>query len=236
MTIMLDGKAVVITGGFGALGVSVAEAVLKAGATVAAIDRLGSEAMPRFSPGIRVWSGIDLGSSNAAIAVFNSIALALGGIDAVVNIAGGFQWEEFADGNIETWDFLYNINLRTALSATKCALPHLLQRAAERGARIVNIGAAAAGNAARGMGAYAASKAGVSKFTESLAAELKDDGVTVNAILPSIIDTPANRANMPDADFARWVTPQQVADVIVFLLSAKSSAITGALIPVTGRV
>jgi NAD(P)-dependent dehydrogenase (short-subunit alcohol dehydrogenase family) len=100
----------------------------------------------------------------------------------------------------------------------------------------VNIGAAGAIKAAAGMGAYAASKAGVAKLTESLADELKDRGVTVNAVLPSIIDTPVNRADMPTADFDRWVRPEQIADLIVFLLSDRSSAITGALIPITGRV
>jgi NAD(P)-dependent dehydrogenase (short-subunit alcohol dehydrogenase family) len=86
------------------------------------------------------------------------------------------------------------------------------------------------------MGAYTASKAGVAKFTEALAEELKDRNITVNAVLPSTIDTPANRADMPTADFSRWVTPQAIADVIVFLLSGQARAVTGALIPVSGRV
>jgi len=105
------------------------------------------------------------------------------------------------------------------------------------GGRIVNIGAGAAvARAAAGMGAYTASKAGVAKFTEALAEELKDRNITVNAVLPSTIDTPANRADMPKADFSRWVTPQAIADVIVFLLSEQARAVTGALIPVSGRV
>ena len=86
------------------------------------------------------------------------------------------------------------------------------------------------------MGAYAASKAGVARFTEALAEELKDDRITVNAVLPSIIDTPPNRADMPTSDFERWVKPAQLADVIVFLLSDQAAAITGALLPVVGRV
>jgi NAD(P)-dependent dehydrogenase (short-subunit alcohol dehydrogenase family) len=236
MTKILAGKSIVITGAFGSLGTAVAEAALEAGATIAAVDRLEQARTVTFTTGIRAWGGVDLGNSAAAEAVFKSIADAFGAIDALVNVAGGFRWETFADGNIETWDLLYNINLRTALSATKSALPHLLKRGCDRGARIVNIGAAAAANAGRGMGAYAASKSGVSRFTESLAAELKDSGITVNAILPGIIDTPSNRADRPNADFARWVTSQQVADVIVFLLSSRSSAINGASIPLMGRV
>ena len=121
---------------------------------------------------------------------------------------------------------------RTVVAASMAALPHLPDG---RG-RIVNIGANSALKAGAGVGAYTASKAGVMRLTESLAEELKPRGITVNALLPSIIDTPPNRADMPDADFDRWVKPEQLAEVIVFLLSDAASAITGALIPVTGRV
>jgi NAD(P)-dependent dehydrogenase (short-subunit alcohol dehydrogenase family) len=155
-----------------------------------------------------------------------------GGIDALVNVAGGFRWELLRDGEVETWDELYAINLRTAVVACKAALPALLERG--RG-RIINVGAGAAARAAAGMGAYAASKSGVERLTESLAAELRDRGVTVNAVLPGIIDTPRNRADMPDADFARWVAPEAIADVIVFLASDAARAVTGAAVPVFGR-
>jgi NAD(P)-dependent dehydrogenase (short-subunit alcohol dehydrogenase family) len=145
--------------------------------------------------------------------------------------SAGFRWETVADGQLDTWDTLYQLNLRTAVAASQAALPFLPD-----GGRIVNIGANGATKAGAGMGAYAASKAGVARFTEALAEELKDRGITVNALLPSIIDTPPNRADMPKADFSRWVQPSQLADAIVFLLSDKASAITGALIPVVGRV
>jgi NAD(P)-dependent dehydrogenase (short-subunit alcohol dehydrogenase family) len=102
--------------------------------------------------------------------------------------------------------------------------------------RIVNIGAAGAAKAGKGTGAYAASKAGVAKLTEALAEELKDQGINVNAVLPSILDTAPNRADMPDADFTRWVAPAALADVVVFLASNGARAITGASIPVSGRV
>ena len=105
-----------------------------------------------------------------------------------------------------------------------------------RGGAIVNVGAAATARAAMGMGAYTASKSGVARLTEALAEELKEEGVRVNAILPSIIDTPTNRADMPDADVAKWVSPAQLAGVVAFLLSSDAMPITGALIPVTGRV
>jgi NAD(P)-dependent dehydrogenase (short-subunit alcohol dehydrogenase family) len=102
--------------------------------------------------------------------------------------------------------------------------------------RTVNVGAAAAAKAGTGMGAYTASKAGVAKLTEALAEELKDKRINVNAVLPTIIDTPANRADMPKADFTRWVAPEALADVIVFLSTHASRAITGASILVSGRV
>jgi len=233
----LKGKTIVITGAFGTLGAVVADAVRVAGAKVAAVDRVEQAKAPAFTAGITAFGGVDLGTPAAAEAAFKTIADTLGGIDGLVNIAGGFRWEKIADGHVDTWDLLYNINLKTALSATKGALPHLLKGAAVHGSgRIVNIGAAGAIKAGLGMGAYAASKAGVAKLTEALAEELKDSGITVNAIQPSIIDTAPNRTDMPDADFTRWVKPQQLADIIVFLLSAQASAITGALIPVTGRV
>jgi NAD(P)-dependent dehydrogenase (short-subunit alcohol dehydrogenase family) len=127
---------------------------------------------------------------------------------------------------------VYQMNLRTALIASRAALP--LFRTS--GVAIVNIGAAAARKAGLGMGAYAASKAGVARMTESLAEELKDKKIRVNAVLPSIIDTPANRKEMPDAAFDRWVTPASLAGVIKFLLSPAARDITGAVIPVTGRV
>ena len=127
---------------------------------------------------------------------------------------------------------MYALNVLTALNTSRAAIPHL---AASRSARIVNIGAMGALQAGSGMGAYAASKAGVHRLTEALAAEWKGK-ITVNAVLPSTIDTAANRASMPKADFAKWVTPRELADVILFLASDAASAVNGALLPVSGRV
>lgn len=220
---------VVVTGGFGALGRKVVAVLRAGGARVAVLDHAPAPAdvaAPAFG-------GVDLADEAAARQAIEQAVQALGGLDALVNIAGGFSWETVADGHLETWDRLYRLNLRTALAASQAALPHLLSAG---GGRIVNIGAAAAAKAATGMGAYAASKAGVARLTEALAEEFKDRGITVNALLPSIIDTPANRKDMPDADASRWVTPAQLAGVVQFLLSEPAAAITGALIPVTGRV
>ncbi|HET9836325.1 MAG TPA: SDR family oxidoreductase [Rhodanobacteraceae bacterium] len=224
----LEGKRIAITGAFGSLGAAAVQAALAAGAQVAAIDRADP---PADTHGVRAIGGVDLADAAQAKAAIDDAARALGGLDALVNIAGTFRFETLADGSPDTWDLLYRINVRTAVAASKAALAHLPD-----GGRIVNIGAASALKAGAGVGAYTASKAGVLRLTESLAEELKPRGITVNAVLPSIIDTPPNRRDMPKADFAKWVRPEQLADVIVFLLSDRASAITGALIPVTGRV
>jgi NAD(P)-dependent dehydrogenase (short-subunit alcohol dehydrogenase family) len=229
----LQGKRVAVTGAFGSLGVAVVNALQTAGAEVAAIDRADAPPASASLSKAHLFGGVDLGAADAAQSALTKAAQALGGLDALVNIAGAFRWEKLESGSLDTWDLLYRINLRTAVAASKAALPFLFE---SRGGRIVNIGAMGAVKAGAGMGAYAASKAGVAKLTEALAEELKDRGITVNALLPSTIDTPPNRADMPKADFERWVKPAQLADVIVFLLSDHASAITGALIPVVGRV
>lgn len=227
----LDGKRVVVTGGFGALGRVVGQVLTRHGARVAL---LGHSVVPADRPAVAmVLGGVDLTQAEASNAAFAQAGAALGGLDGLVNVAGGFRWETVAAGSVDTWDALYEMNLRTAVLATRAALPQLL---AGGGGRIVNVGAYAAQKAGAGMGAYAASKAGVARLTEALAEELKDQGVTVNAVLPSILDTPANRADMPQADFSRWVQPVQLAEVIAFLLQDAAAAVTGALIPVRGRV
>jgi len=227
----LTGKRIAITGAFGSLGAVVVQTALAAGARVAAIDRADEPPAGIDLGAAGRFGGIDLADADQAKAALDEAAMTMGGLDALVNIAGTFRFETLVDGGAETWDLLYRVNLRTAVAASKAALAHLPD-----GGRIVNIGAAGALKAGAGMGAYAASKSGVMRFTESLAEELKPRGITVNAVLPSIIDTPPNRRDMPKAEFGKWVKPSQLADVIVFLLSDQASAITGALIPVTGRV
>ena len=154
-------------------------------------------------------------------------------MDGLINVAGGFRWEKIAGGTLAGWDAMFALNLKTLVISCQAALPYLPQTG---GGRIVNVGSLAAVKAGAGMGAYAASKAGVAKLTEALAEELKDKQITVNAILPSILDTPKNRLDMPKADFTRWVTPTEAAEVIAFLVSDAARAVTGALIPVAGRV
>ncbi|GBH26694.1 SDR family NAD(P)-dependent oxidoreductase [Burkholderia vietnamiensis] len=232
----LQGKAVAITGGFGHLGVATAAWLGGRGARVALIGR-GPAPEPQALPDIPADAlrigGIDLVDPQAAVRALETVNREFGKVDALLNIAGAFVWQTIADGDAATWDRMYDLNVKTALNASKAALPYLIASGA---GRIVNIGAGAASQAGAGMGAYAAAKAGVARLTEALAAELPDRGVTVNALLPSIIDTPPNRADMPDADFSRWVRPEQRAATIGFLLSDDAQASTGASIPVSGRV
>lgn len=222
-------RAIVVTGGRGALGQAVVDAALAAGLRVASIDH-ASDAAPR--EGVLEIGGVDLTDAAQAKAAIDRAAERFGALDALINIAGGFVWQT-VDDDRPAWDRMHALNVSTAVNTSRAALPHL--KASAEG-RIVNIGANGALKAAAGMGAYAAAKSGVHRLTEALAEELKTTSVTVNAVLPSIIDTPANRKDMPDADPAAWVAPADLAAVILFLASPDSRAVTGALIPVTGRV
>jgi NAD(P)-dependent dehydrogenase (short-subunit alcohol dehydrogenase family) len=222
-------KVVVVTGSGGVLGRAVAAALNADGAKLALLDHSHE---PATLPGALHYGGIDLTVEDAARSVMERVFKDAGRIDCLINVAGAFRFEKLTGGTLDSWDSMYRLNLRTAVASCQAALPYLTQG----GGRIVNVAAMAAGHATSGMGAYAASKAGVVKLTEALADELKDRGITVNAILPSILDTPKNRLDMPQSDFTRWVTPAEAADVIAFLVSDAARAVTGALIPVVGRL
>lgn len=223
-----------ITGASGVLGSAVAKAVVAQGCRVALIDHLHHTPHGLVDgDNVLILGGVDLTDAESAKAAIEAAAARFGGLDVVLNIAGGFSWETVEGGGWETWHRLFLLNVQTAANVCRAAIPHLKR---SKAGRIVNVGANGAVKASLGMGAYAASKAGVHRLTEALSEELKASGVTVNAVLPSIIDTPANRADMPKADFATWVTPEELTAVMLFLAGEKASAVTGALIPVTGRV
>jgi NAD(P)-dependent dehydrogenase (short-subunit alcohol dehydrogenase family) len=231
-----SGKVVVVTGAFGVLGAAVARSFAAQGARLALLDIAihPPEALAaEFGDQHLLIGGVDLGELESSRRAMAAAAMRFGGIDVLVNVAGGFRWQTLLEGDVETWDQLYRMNLRTAVVACKVALPALIERG--RGA-IVNVGAGAAARATAGMGAYAASKVGVQRLTESLADEMKEHGIRVNAVLPSIIDTPRNRADMPTADHTRWVRPEALAEAVMFLASDAASAVTGAALPVSGRV
>jgi len=230
----MAGRVVVITGAFGVLGQAVAKAAAAQGARLALLD-FAADAPAALPSGddVLVLGGVDLTDAVSAGAAMDAVADRFGGIDALLNIAGGFTWETLQDGSIGSWPAMYKLNVVTAANASRSAIPHLKRSGA---GRIVNVGSAAALKAAMGMGAYAAAKAGVHSLTQALSEELKGDDITVNAVLPSILDTPTNRADMPDANVATWVAPQDLAAVMLFLASEEARAVTGALLPVTGRV
>lgn len=219
---------VIVTGGFGALGRQVAKAFADQGHTVCRVD-YAANAPDSNNSGIDL-AGIDLTESADCEHAVAAAKEAMGGIDVLVNIAGGFAWESLEEGGMDTWSRMYAMNVLTAATMSKATLPVIKN---SKAGRIVNIGAVGALSSDAGLGAYSASKAGVHRLTESLAKELQGSSVTVNAVMPTIIDTPANRDAMPDADTSDWVTPAAIADVILFLSSSAARSITGALVPVS---
>jgi NAD(P)-dependent dehydrogenase (short-subunit alcohol dehydrogenase family) len=217
---------ILVTGAAGVLGQAVIATLVARGEAVAAVDL--APMIPAAGQRVSV-GGIDLADATAGAALAAQLD---GPLNGLVNVAGGFVWETVGEGGWASWERMYRINVQTAFEATRLALPALRT---SRGA-IVNVSAAATARAGAGMGAYTAAKSAVSRLTEALAAEELTNGVRVNAVMPSVIDTPANRRDMPDADPSRWVSPSEIAEVVAFLLSPAASGVTGALVPVVGRV
>lgn len=215
----------VITGAAGALGSAAAAHFAAAGATLALLDVAPIEG-PHHA---QVCDLTDADACREAVAV---IEREVGPIAVLANIAGGFAMGEAVhETSAKTWDFLMGLNAHSVLNMARAVVPHMLERG--RG-RIVNIGAGPGQHGVAQLGAYSASKSVVIRLTEAMAGELKTRGINVNCILPSVIDTPANRESMPDADFTTWVTPEAMAKVIAFLASADADPIHGAALPVTG--
>jgi NAD(P)-dependent dehydrogenase (short-subunit alcohol dehydrogenase family) len=226
---------VLVTGAAGNLGRAVALHFAARGAPLALLDRdHAALAALAGNAGEALPLATDLLDAAAVARAVEATVARFGGVAAAINLAGGFTMGEAVHATAAaTWQQMLDLNVRTMLNVAAAVVP-VMQRA-RRGA-IVNVGAASAQRGAANMGAYIAAKSTVMRLTESMSAELRDDGIRVNAVLPSIIDTPANRASMPDADFTRWVAPEALAAVIGFLASDDARAIHGANIPVTGRV
>jgi NAD(P)-dependent dehydrogenase (short-subunit alcohol dehydrogenase family) len=221
---MLDNTRIVITGAAGTLGQAVAKLASNYGATVIGLDIVDADNLPNVTEYHRV----DLLDSEQAASCIISIAP----FDALLNIAGGFTMgADAADPSDEQWDWMFKINVDTLRNAVKASVPIFRSNG---GGKIVNIGALGALSGQAGMSAYCCAKSSVMRLTESLSEELKQGGINVNAVLPSIIDTPVNREAMPDADFSEWVSPEKLAEVICFLASEKASAVHGVLLPVKG--
>ena len=229
-----NNQVVLVTGACGNLGQAVAARFREAGATLVLLDldREGlRQAYGEETLQLRFAAADLLDRAEVAAAIKDAVDQ-YGRIDVLCNIAGGFRMghavHETPD---QEWNFLFDLNARSVLHAVHAVVPHML--AAGRG-RIVNVGAASALKGMARMGAYCASKDVVIRITEAMSAELRDSNINVNCVLPSIIDTPENRAAMPGADPARWVAPDALASVIAFLASEDAQAIHGAAIPVVG--
>lgn len=216
-----NGVHVTVTGAAGVLGKAVSEAFQAAGAIVTGIDVIEAE------------TSFELHQADLMNPVTTKRVVAeIGRIDVLANIAGGFTMGDTVETTSdETWDFMYNLNARTVFNMLRAVIPQMIER--EQG-KIINIGARNALTGVGNMAAYSASKSVVIKLTESLSEEVKAKNINVNCILPSIIDTPRNRSDMPTADFSSWVTPTAMAKVVMFLASNDANPIHGAALPVTG--
>jgi NAD(P)-dependent dehydrogenase (short-subunit alcohol dehydrogenase family) len=239
VTMLLSGKTAIVTGGAGALGSAVVKGLLEAGARVAApIRKPGELERLRQSAGLdpkAPLSGeqLDLTDEAAVLREFSRVAKESGGLDILVNAAGGFAGGKPAHETAwSVWQQQLDLNLKTTVLSSRAAAIQMLESG---GGAIVNVSSRPATEDGKDLAAYAAAKRGVLQLTEAMAAELRNAGVTVNAILPSIIDTPANRASMPEADFSRWPKPEEIARVILFLVGPDARLISGAHIPVYGR-
>jgi NAD(P)-dependent dehydrogenase (short-subunit alcohol dehydrogenase family) len=227
-------RTVLITGAAGHLGRAVAAAFDAGGANLVLVDRDRAllEAAFGADSGQRLLAPCNLIDSGQVQAAVDSALARFGRIDVLCNIAGGFRMGEAVhETSDSTWDFLIDLNARTLLHAARAVVPAMLR---QRSGKVVNVGAASALKGLARMGAYTASKSVVVRLTEAMAAELRDEGINVNCVLPTIIDTPDNRAAMPDADPARWVDPADLAAVITFLASDAARAVHGAALPVSG--
>jgi NAD(P)-dependent dehydrogenase (short-subunit alcohol dehydrogenase family) len=230
----MPGPVVVITGASGNLGRALVAAFAAKDAQLALVDRRRDrlDAVYGAEDARRLHVAANLANADAVEAAARATTDRFGRVDALCNIAGGFRMgspvHETSDAD---WSFLFDINARTVLHAARAFVPRML---AAGGGTIVNVGAIAAQTGAAGMGAYVASKSAVIRLTETMSAELREKNINVNCVLPTIIDTPENRKAMPDADPRKWVAPEDLANVIVFLASDAARAIHGAAIPVTG--
>ena len=231
-----DGQVAMITGAAGNLGRATAQAFAAAGARLVLVDldARALEAAYGAASDARLPVAADLGD-DAAVAAATAQAIArFGRIDALCNIAGGFRMgEPVHETSDDTWDLMLGLNARSVVNCARAVVPGML---AAGGGKIINVGAIAALSGKANMGAYIASKSAVIRLTESMSAELREKGINVNCILPSTIDTPQNRKDMPKADPRRWVAPEALAEVVLFLASDAARAIHGASIPVSGLV
>jgi len=227
----LSEKVIVITGAKGGLGNAVTSAFLEAGARVAGVSRSIDDTdfpHPRFTA-VRA----ELSGGDAATTVMKTVTAKWGRIDALIHLVGGFDGgvpvERTTDAAIQK---MFDLNFRSAFLVMRSVVPQMREQGS---GRIVAIGSRAGLESSPMLSAYAASKAALLSLVRTLAVEIKNDGITVNAVLPAMMDTPANRAAMPEADPSKWIQPKQVANLLLYLVSDEAASTTGALLPLYGR-
>ena len=231
-------RNVLITGGTGILGSAVTKAYLAQGDTVAVTYLFDNEVerFKQFNPELSEDVTFLFANVTEAAEVQKTVGAFVsefGSLDVLINIVGGFVGGiPTAELEEDRWDFMMDLNLKSVFLCCKTVIPHMT---AQSYGKIINVSARAGLKGEAGLSAYCVSKGGVRTLTESLAAEVMDSGINVNAIMPSIMDTPANRESMPDEEHDRWVPPEDVAKVICFLTSDDATIINGAAIPVYGR-
>jgi NAD(P)-dependent dehydrogenase (short-subunit alcohol dehydrogenase family) len=230
MPVKLEGKVFVITGAKGGLGTYVTNAFLSEGATVIGVSRSIQDSdfpHPAFFA-----KKAELSSSDGARTVLDEIAADRGGVDGIVHLTGAFAGgQKLSDTDDSTLDRMLDVNIRSAFYVMRAAIPHMHARGS---GRLLAIGSRAATDPQAMTAAYSASKAALVSLIRTAALENKDRGITANVLLPGTMDTPANRAAMPGADFSRWISPDQVASLLVHLASDAGAHVTGAVIPVYG--
>jgi NAD(P)-dependent dehydrogenase (short-subunit alcohol dehydrogenase family) len=229
---------VIVTGAAGNLGQAVARAFHRAQAKLVLVDRSPDRLQQIYpewvdSPDSYLATGVDLVDSDAVERMVKTALERFGQIDVLANTVGGYRGgTKVHETPLETWDFMLNLNAYTAFIISRSVVPVMLEQ--KRG-KIIHVAARAALEGSSRHAAYSASKSAVIRLTETLSAELKRSGINVNCVLPGTIDTPQNRQDMPDAKTDRWVKPEAIADVLLFLASDAARAVTGAAIPVYGR-
>lgn len=234
----LAGNVVIVTGSVGNLGLATARALQAAGAKTVLVDR-SDDRLREHYPGLvdsqnhLLAGGVDLTKSDSLARMVQVAVARFGSIDALVNTVGGWRGgKPVHETDSADWDFLFEVNLRTTLLCCRAIIPQMLRQG--RG-KIVNVASRDGLLGGAGYAAYSASKSAVLRLTESMAAELKQSNINVNCIMPATIDTPQNRQAIPNGDFSKWVPPEAIADVILFLLSDAARAIHGAAVPVYGK-
>lgn len=226
------GKTVLVTGAAGNLGKAVASAFAAEGASLVLFDIDDKTLKAAYPAGGHVMVPVNLLDPASVAKAVETAQKQCGRIDVLANIAGGFRMGDPVHSTpVDTWRLMIELNAGTVMNMARAVVPGML---AAGSGKIVSVAATAGLGGKSDMGAYSASKAAVIRLTESMAGELRDKGINVNCVMPSIIDTPQNRADMPSADPKKWVAPSALAEVIMFLASDAASAVHGAAVPVVG--